>query len=196
MSGDGMRAAVWLPLATSLTGGLVGVFIGALLQQARERRQWLRNQRLDAYANFVLAARSFEATADVVWNEATTEQPDPSWFLRPLQEADHEFAVADQRAQMIGSLRMRSFADRFRSTAAKMIACCDQIGRQTFVDTELFAKRWSSRDEHNVRRGEKDVFANELPAFVIAAREELTGTSKARRIVEKVGHWWYRRPSD
>jgi hypothetical protein len=101
---------LWLPVLTGLLTGLTAlasIWLGSRLSRTKDEQQWLRDRRLEAYADVIRAAEMVLSEAWRVFYRAV----DPRTHLPILSEKLSQFYHALSRASLIGSPELQKTCD-------------------------------------------------------------------------------------
>lgn len=101
-----MTPEPWSTLIPLVTGAaLAGVFslLGGAVQAGREHDRWIRQSRMEAYSEFLVALDAWDSAATTDWARVVVENPDDAPKHRQLiAEAERSFAAAMSRVYLMG----------------------------------------------------------------------------------------------
>ncbi|MCW5891639.1 MAG: hypothetical protein KIT14_13970 [bacterium] len=128
-------------------GGLVVALLNALLTQRREHRQWLRDQRVEVYAQLHRVGRELEDAGNQLHGVVTGPHGAYDWAVGPatdrLRTSTHDLLQMYERLELVGSQRLVDVASPLWELAFHLK---DDLTHGPF-DRTAFADRWNSPDE-------------------------------------------------
>jgi len=109
---------------------LAGTFsiFGGALQAGREHDRWIRQSRLEAYSEFLVAIDAWDSAATIDWVRVVVESPqDAALHRRHVVDAERRFAAAASRVYLIGPDIVRAAAEESHSLALDRAVAFEQV---------------------------------------------------------------------
>lgn len=109
---------------------LAGTFsiLGGALQSGREHDRWVRQSRLEAYSEFLVALDAWDSAATTGWIRVVLESPqDAASHRRLVVDAERRFEAAASRVYLVGPDVVRASAEQSHSLALDRAIAAEQV---------------------------------------------------------------------
>lgn len=123
----------WSTIVPIVVGaGLAGIFslFGGALQSGREHDRWVRQSRMEAYSEFLVALDGWDSAATTDWARVIFDAPRELDKHRVIvADAERRFEAAASRVYLLGPDVVREAAAQYHRVALDRVLAFEQLSR-------------------------------------------------------------------